>query len=108
MANFVASKGFALGKVFVDTDDSASSAFATLIDALRDSHVTVVAVPSVRNFARIQSVAVAMMKLIESETGACVMIVSTPSCGQSAGTPADVASVTAIAQIGHAKERPKA
>jgi citrate lyase beta subunit len=93
MASFVASKGFELDKVFVDSDDSASSAFAALIDALRDDDVTVVAVPSVRNFARIQSVGIAMMKLIESETGACVMIVSTPSCGQSAGTQADVASV---------------
>jgi DNA invertase Pin-like site-specific DNA recombinase len=86
MATFVTSKGFALDKVFIDTDDSASSAFAALIDALREGEVTVVVVPSVRNFARIEGVGVAMMKLIESETGASVMIVSTPSCGAQAGS----------------------
>jgi DNA invertase Pin-like site-specific DNA recombinase len=78
MAEFVASRGLTLSEVFVESDDSASSAFAALIDALHASDVTTVAVPSVRHFAHMQGVGAAMMELIESETGACILIVATP------------------------------
>jgi citrate lyase beta subunit len=78
MAAFVAGKGLTLSEVFVESDDSASSAFAALIDALRGSDVTTVAVPSVRHFAHMQGVGIAMMELIETETGASVLIVATP------------------------------
>ena len=77
MADFVAGKGLVLSEVFVESDDSASSAFAALIDALHASDVTTVAVPSVRHFAHMQGVGAAMMELIENETGACILIVAT-------------------------------
>lgn len=79
MAKFVSGKGFMLTEVFVETDDSASSAFAAMIEALRASKVTTVVVPSMRHLAHMQGVGVAMMELIQSEAGANVLAVTAPA-----------------------------
>jgi hypothetical protein len=76
MAEFVAGKGLTLTEVFVETDDSASSAFAMMIEALRVSDVATVAVPSMRHLAHMHGVGVAMMELIQSEAGANVLVVA--------------------------------
>jgi len=79
MAEFVAGKGLTLTEVFVETDDSASSAFAAMIEALRVSEVTTVVVPSMRHLAHMQGVGLAMMELIQSEAGANVLAVMNPA-----------------------------
>jgi hypothetical protein len=85
MTEYLAGQGFALSKVFVESDDSASSGFASLIDALRASEVTTVVVPSIDHFAHIEGVRMAMTKLIEDQTGACVLFVATANHAEEGG-----------------------
>jgi hypothetical protein len=83
MADVVASQGFILGDVFVESEDSTNSAFARLMDALHTSGVAIVAVPSMNHLARMESVSAAMKERIESETGARVLIVESAGCAAS-------------------------
>lgn len=70
----VAKHGFALSQIFVESGNTADSAFAALMDALCASGVTTVVVPSMRHLARLESVGIAMKRHIEQETGASVLI----------------------------------
>jgi citrate lyase beta subunit len=77
MADFAVQQGFTLREIFVELEDSVHSSFAILIDALRDSNVTVVVVPSMHHFARMESVRAAMKDRIERETGARILATRT-------------------------------
>lgn len=79
----VASYGFVLGNIFIDSGESAVSAFADLMDALYSSRAEVVVVPSMKHLARMEGVGTAMMQHIEHETGASVIIAN---AGRGEGT----------------------
>lgn len=83
IADFVVSQGFLLGDVFVESEDSTSSAFAALIDALNVSGVTTVVVPTMHHLAHMEGVGAAMKERIESETGARIVVI----CASDGDTP---------------------
>jgi hypothetical protein len=83
MADAVGAQGFVLSDVFVESEDSTSSAFARLMDALHASDVAIVAIPSMSHLAHMGSVSAAMRERIESETGARVLIIESAGCDAS-------------------------
>jgi hypothetical protein len=83
LAAYAEREGYTLAKVFMDQEDSGSSAFAALIDALNRSESPVVIVPSMGHFAHLPGLRIAMKNLIERETGAQVLVIPTAgACDQ--------------------------
>jgi hypothetical protein len=70
--------GYALAEVFVEREESRSSAFAALMDALYLSERPVVIVPSLCHFAHLPGLRLAMKQRIERETGALVIVMNNP------------------------------
>jgi Resolvase, N terminal domain len=72
-------EGYMLTEVFMEREDSGSSAFAALIDAINRSEPPVVVVPSMCHFAHLPGLQIAMKDLIERETSARVLVIA-PAC----------------------------
>jgi hypothetical protein len=68
-------EGYMLAEVFTDREESGSSAFAALMDALYLSKHPIVIVPSMCHFAHLPGLRSAMKERIEVETGARVVVV---------------------------------
>jgi hypothetical protein len=83
LAAYAEREGCTLTEVFMDQEDSGSSAFAALIDALNRSESPIVIVPSMGHFAHLPGLRIAMKNLIERETGARVLVIPTvDACDQ--------------------------
>jgi len=65
--------GYLLSQIFVETEDGTSSAYATLIDVVRDGHIGLVLVPSINHFGHLASLSTAMRERVEEEAGAQVI-----------------------------------
>jgi hypothetical protein len=79
LAAYAEREGYLLAEVFIEREDSGSSAFAALIDALNHSELPVVIVPSLCHFAYLPGLRIPMKDLIERETGARVLVIAPSS-----------------------------
>jgi hypothetical protein len=77
LAAYAKREDYTLAEVFLEREDSGSSAFAALIDALKRSESPIVVVPSMCHFAHLPGLRIAMKDLIERETGARVLVIAT-------------------------------
>ena len=83
LAAYAEREGYTLTEVFMEREDSGSSEFAALIDAINRSEPPVVVVPSMCHFAHLPGLQTAMKDLIERETGARVLVIGTAwACDQ--------------------------
>lgn len=73
--SFAERENYLLGHIFIETDDCTSSAYAALIDAACAASIRAVLVPSAEHFGRLESLRSAMIRQIETETGAHVVAV---------------------------------
>ena len=80
LADFAISQGYRLVEIFVESPDPAGSAFAALIEALRDGGTQIVIAPAMCHFAHLESVQLAMRELLESEAGAHILTVTSAAC----------------------------
>lgn len=79
LAAYAEREGYTLTEVFMEREDSGSSEFAALIDAINHSEPPIVVVPSMCHFAHLPGLQIAMKDLIERETGARVLVIA-PAC----------------------------
>ncbi len=79
LAAYAEREGYTLTEVFMEREDSGSSEFAALIDAISRSEPPMVVVPSMCHFAHLPGLRIAMKDLIERETGARVLVIA-PAC----------------------------
>ena len=74
MSECALNHGLVLGKIFSDPANTTGSAFAELIDALRDSDIHVVVIPSMRHLAQMEGVSAAINEHLKQQTGARVLV----------------------------------
>ena len=79
LAAYAEREGCTLTEVFMEREDSGSSEFAALIDAINRSEPPIVVVPSMCHFAHLPCLQIAMKDLIERETSARVRVIA-PAC----------------------------
>lgn len=75
LGEYAEREGYALAEVFTERDESGSSAFASLMDALYLSERPIVIVPSMGHFAHLPGLQSALKERIEQETGAVVFVI---------------------------------
>src|ERR1700735_72708 len=75
LAEYADREGYVLSEIFTEHAESGSSAFAALVDALKDSEQPVVIVPALCHFAHLPALRSAMKKHVEQETGARIVII---------------------------------
>jgi hypothetical protein len=75
-------EGYVLAEVFTERDESGSSAFASLMDALYLSEQPIVIVPSMCHLAHLPGLQLALMERIEQETGAVVEVIQGRNVGE--------------------------
>jgi hypothetical protein len=68
-------EGYVLAEVFTERQESGSSAFASLMDALYLLERPIVIVPSMCHFAHLPGLQSALKERIEQETGAVVVVI---------------------------------
>lgn len=73
LASFAERENYLLGQIFIEIDDGTSSAYAALIDAVCTARIRAVLVPSADHFGHLESLRSAMIRQIETETGARVV-----------------------------------
>jgi hypothetical protein len=74
LADYARQEGFTLLRTFVDNSPMHTAALAELIDALRSGEAAYVLMPSLRHLAHFPGVQLAMKDLLESQTGAWVLV----------------------------------
>lgn len=75
IAEFADREGFVLTEIFVETETTATSAFAALMDRLQHTEARAVIVPTLRHFAHLAGVSAAMKELVERQAGAQVLVI---------------------------------
>lgn len=85
LADYAEREGYALTEVFIEQDEIGSSAFAALMEALKRGQARIVIVPTMRHFAHMPSLRLAMKDYIERETGARVLVINSTGPDDSAG-----------------------
>ena len=78
LGEYAEREGYVLDKVFVEREESGSSAFAALMDALYLSERPIVIVPSMCHFAHLPGLRLAMKERIEREAAALVVVINNP------------------------------
>jgi hypothetical protein len=75
LGEYAEREGYVMAEVFTERDESGSSAFASLMDALYLSEQPIVIVPSMCHFAHLPRLQSALKERIEQETGAVVIVI---------------------------------
>ena len=86
LAHFAARQGYELADIFTEYEELGSSAFASLMEALKCSKTTVVIVPTICHFAHLSALRIAIKNLIERETSARVVAIYEPASDDSQPT----------------------
>lgn len=73
LISLASARGYEITEIFVESPDSAGSAYAALIEVLRAGDTKVVIVPSMHHLAQLKGVQLAMKEFLESETSAYVL-----------------------------------
>jgi DNA invertase Pin-like site-specific DNA recombinase len=86
---YAEANGLNLIKIFVEAEPLATSAFADLIETVKRQQAGTVLVPAVTHFGHLPGVQTALRHLLESQTGAVVIVMDDPpsvSSRRSSGT----------------------